>query len=56
VVEGLLDMKKLSSLRLLKILCALVAKRLREVDDKLVGWHILAAGGGTSLEPPVLED
>jgi CRP-like cAMP-binding protein len=52
VVEGLLDMKKLSSLRLLKILCSLVAKRLREVDDKLVGWHILAAGGGTSLEAP----
>lgn len=56
VVEGLLDMKKVSSLRLLKILCSLVAKRLREVDDKLVGWHILAAGGGTSLEAPAAED
>jgi hypothetical protein len=49
-------MKKLSSLRLLKILCSLVAKRLREVDDKLVGWHILAAGGGASLEAPAPED
>lgn len=47
VVEGILDITKVSSLRLLKILCALVAKRLREVDDKIVGWHILAAGGGT---------
>ena len=46
VVEGLLDIRKVSSLRLLKILCALVAKRLREIDDKLVGWHILAGGGG----------
>ena len=50
VVAGLLDIHKLSSLRLLKILCGLVAKRLREVDDKIVGWHILAAGGGH--EPP----
>ncbi len=46
VVEGLLDIRKVSSLRLLKILSTLVAKRLREIDDKLVGWHILAAGGG----------
>jgi CRP-like cAMP-binding protein len=46
VVAGLLDMKKVSSLRLLKILCSLIAKRLREVDDKIIGWQILAAGGG----------
>ena len=46
VVEGLLDVRKVSSLRLLKILCGLVAKRLRELDDKIVGWHILAGGGG----------
>jgi CRP-like cAMP-binding protein len=44
VVSGLLDIRKVSSLRLLKILCDLVAKRLREVDDKLVGWYILAGG------------
>ena len=46
VVAGLLDIKKVSSLRLLRILCGLVAKRLREIDDKLVGWFILAGGGG----------
>lgn len=51
VVTGILDMHKLSSLRLLKILCALVAKRLRELDDKLVGWFILA-GGGSAETPP----
>jgi CRP-like cAMP-binding protein len=45
VVGGLLDMRKVSSLRLLRILCRLVAKRLREIDDKLVGWFILAGGG-----------
>jgi hypothetical protein len=38
-------MRKVSSLRLLRILCRLVAKRLREIDDKLVGWFILAGGG-----------
>jgi CRP/FNR family transcriptional regulator, cyclic AMP receptor protein len=46
VVAGLLDIRKVSSLRLLRILCGLVAKRLREIDDKLVGWFILAGGGG----------
>ncbi len=45
VVAGLLDIRKVSSLRLLRILCTLVAKRLREIDDKLVGWFILAGGG-----------
>jgi len=44
VVDGLLDPHKVSSLRLLKILCALVAKRLREISDKLVGWFIISGG------------
>jgi CRP/FNR family transcriptional regulator, cyclic AMP receptor protein len=51
VVEGLLDIHKVSSLRLLKILCALVAKRLRDLDDKIIGWHILAGGGGAAGPP-----
>lgn len=46
VLSGILDITKVSSLPLLKILCALVAKRLRELDDKLIGWFILAGGGG----------
>jgi CRP/FNR family transcriptional regulator, cyclic AMP receptor protein len=46
VVGGLLDRRKVSSVRLLRILCDLVAKRLREIDDKLVGWFILSGGGG----------
>ena len=51
VVEGLLDMRKVSSLRLLLILTGLVAKRLREIDDKLVGWYILANGNWPSSAP-----
>lgn len=46
VLSGILDIEKLSSLALLEVLCSLVAKRLRELDDKLIGWHILAGGGG----------
>jgi CRP-like cAMP-binding protein len=44
VVGQLLDMHKVSSVRLLRILCSLVAGRLREIDDKLVGWYILSGG------------
>lgn len=51
VVSGILDIGKVSSLPLLKILCSLVAKRLRELDDKLIGWYILAGGGGSELPP-----
>ena len=52
VLEGILDIQKVSSLRLLRLLCNLVAKRLREVNDKLVGWFIFAAGSGESLNAP----
>lgn len=52
VLEGILDIQKVSSLRLLKILCTLVAKRLREIDDKLVSWYIFNAGSGESLQFP----
>jgi CRP-like cAMP-binding protein len=48
VVTGLLDVNKVSSLPLLKILCGLVTKRLRELDDKIVGWYILSGGEAAS--------
>jgi CRP-like cAMP-binding protein len=48
VVEQLLDIRKVSSVRLLRLLCGLVARRLREVDDKLAGWHILSGGEGAA--------
>ena len=53
VMEGLLDPKKVSSLRLLTILCNLVSKRLREIDTKLVSWFIFNASSGVSLDSPI---
>jgi CRP/FNR family transcriptional regulator, cyclic AMP receptor protein len=49
VVEQLLDIRKVSSVRLLGLLCGLVARRLREVDDKLAGWHLLSGGEVSAL-------
>lgn len=48
VLEGILGIHKVSSLRLLNILCNLVASRLREIDDKVITWFILAGGSGIS--------
>ena len=45
VLEGLLDMHRISSHRLLSLLCNLIAKRLRELNEKLVTWYIFAGGG-----------
>lgn len=45
VLEGILDINlKMSSLRLLKILTNLIAKRLRELDEKLTTWYIFSGG------------
>lgn len=52
VLEGILDPQKISSLKLLQILCDLVSKRLREIDDKLVNWYIFNAHSGESLQAP----
>jgi len=42
VLEGILDIHKVSSTRLLKLLCRMLAQRLRETNDKLVGWYAVA--------------
>jgi CRP/FNR family cyclic AMP-dependent transcriptional regulator len=47
VLEGILDINRVSSLRLLRLLCTMVAGRLRELDDKIIGWFILAGGSAT---------
>jgi CRP-like cAMP-binding protein len=47
VLGGILDIQRVSSLRLLKLLCTMVAGRLRELDDKIIGWFILAGGSAT---------
>ena len=52
VLNGILDINRLSSLSLLKILCNLVATRLRELDDKIIGWFIIAGGSGISWPVP----
>lgn len=52
VLKNILNPKKVSSIRLLKILCTLIAKRLREADDKLASWFIFSGGAGTSLGMP----
>ncbi|MEM7481158.1 MAG: cyclic nucleotide-binding domain-containing protein [Acidobacteriota bacterium] len=44
VLEGILDIQKVSSLRLLRILCNMVAQRLRELNDKISGWYVLSGG------------
>ena len=56
VLEGILDIHKVSSIRLLTILCNLVASRLRELDEKIIGWFIIAGGSGISWPvPPPME-
>ncbi len=52
VVEGLLNIEKVSSVRLLKILTSLAAKRTRSIQDKLVGWFLLAGGDIDLSAPP----
>jgi CRP/FNR family transcriptional regulator, cyclic AMP receptor protein len=50
VVEGILDIRKVTSLRLLKLLCSMVAKRLREIDEKIIGWFLLSGGTNTTAD------
>lgn len=47
VLEGILDIQRVSSPRLLRLLCTMAAGRLRELDDKIIGWFILAGGSAT---------
>ncbi len=44
VVEQILDIDRLSSIRLLKILCRMAAERLRKINEKLLGWHLVSGG------------
>ena len=52
VLSGLLDIEKLSSPSLLKVLCRTVAKRLRVLDEKIIGWYMLSGGGSTVVGGP----
>jgi hypothetical protein len=39
-----LNIERISSLPLLRLLCSMVALRLRESNGKLLGWYLLTAG------------
>lgn len=44
VVDGLLDIDSISSIRLLEVLTTLLAQRVRESSEKLLGWFVLSGG------------
>lgn len=52
VLERLLDIDKLSSSRLLKMFCHTIARRLRVLDEKIVGWYMLSGGHSTLIGHP----
>ena len=52
VLGGLLDIEKLSSSSLLKLLCNTVARRLRVLDEKILGWYMLSGGSSTVVGRP----
>lgn len=44
-VREVLSMDSQASLEFLQLLCRLIGHRLREIDEKVIGWRILAGGG-----------
>jgi CRP-like cAMP-binding protein len=50
VVEGLLNIDSVASTRLLGILCALGASRLRAIDQKIIGWYVLSQPSSSPLD------
>ena len=46
VLEKILDIETVSSIRMLRLLCVLLARRLRDADEKIIGWYILSGGAG----------
>lgn len=49
VMARLLDIERLSSAALLKMLSRTLAQRLRSLDEKIVGWFILTGGDSTII-------
>ncbi len=47
-VREVLSMDAEAALEFLRLLCRLLADRLREIDDKVIGWRILAGGQSES--------
>ena len=44
VLTKILDIERASSIRLLRTLTLLLARRLRETNEKIIGWFILSGG------------
>jgi CRP-like cAMP-binding protein len=53
VVEQILDIDRLSSIRLLKILTNMASERLRKINEKLLGWHLVSGGNHEVVHPEV---
>jgi CRP-like cAMP-binding protein len=47
-VREVLSMDAAAALEFLRLLCRLLADRLREIDEKVIGWRILAGGQAES--------
>lgn len=50
VLNKVLDPQKASSIRLLRTLCSTMSRRVRDTNEKLVGWYLLAGGKVPSFE------
>lgn len=50
VLAKVLDPQKASSIRLLRALCSTLSRRVRDTNEKLIGWYLLAGGKVPSLE------
>jgi CRP-like cAMP-binding protein/cytochrome c-type biogenesis protein CcmH/NrfG len=49
-VQEVLSMDSQASLEFLQLLCRLISHRLREIDEKVIGWRILAGAPGGGAE------
>jgi len=51
-VREVLSMDSQASLEFLQLLCRLIAHRLREIDEKVIGWKILSGTPGSGTGSP----
>lgn len=48
-VQELLSMDAAAALEFLQLLCRLITQRLREIDEKVIGWRIMSGEAGDSM-------
>lgn len=48
-VQELLTMDAAAALEFLQLLCRLITQRLREIDEKVIGWRIMSGEPGDSM-------